>query len=199
LISSLESLDHRLFLIINKGLALEALDPIYEGLSSLGEWTILLVAISLLVEGGRRKLLRHIVVLSLVGALLLGINTVVKESVDRPRPPREFQEEMKEGTVQFRILGDKLIHNSMPSGHCVMAFYLMSYVGFCNRSYRFWALLLATLIAVSRIAVGVHFPSDCVVGALLGAAGGWAAWQVFEGKKGWGPAGVRSKKPDSIH
>jgi undecaprenyl-diphosphatase len=194
LLGFLEDLDHRLFFIMNKGLGLEALDPIYVGMSSLGEWTIFLIAAALLAKGGRRKLLQHIVVLSAVAAILFGFNTVIKESLSRLRPAHEFREELSQGTVQIHIVGDPLLVNSMPSGHSMVAFYMMSYVGFCNRSYRFWTLLLATLVAVSRIAMGAHFPSDCVVGALLGVLGGRAAWQLFKSQKVWGRAGSPVQK-----
>lgn len=42
------------------------------------------------------------------------------------------------------------------------------------------ALVLATLIAVSRLYVGVHYPSDVIVGSLVGCLAGWSAFHLLE-------------------
>ena len=48
-----------------------------------------------------------------------------------------------------------------------------------------WPLLvLAALIALSRVYLGVHFPSDVIAGALLGSAvGAAAAWLLRRGER----------------
>jgi membrane-associated phospholipid phosphatase len=60
----------------------------------------------------------------------------------------------------------------MPSGHAATSFagaVILSY--FLPRSAPY-VFLLAAAIAFSRIYVGVHYPSDVVAGAALGAAVG---------------------------
>jgi membrane-associated phospholipid phosphatase len=83
-------------------------------------------------------------------------------------------------------------HNSMPSSHAAnwFAATMICYV-FYRRSWRFM-LPLACLVAFSRIYNGVHYPSDVLAGAILGAgyaaAGMWAIeslWR-FAGQK-WFP------------
>jgi membrane-associated phospholipid phosphatase len=83
-------------------------------------------------------------------------------------------------------------HNSMPSSHAAnwFAATMICYV-FYRRSWRFM-LPLACLVSFSRVYNGVHYPSDVIVGAILGAgyavAGMWAIesfWR-FAGQK-WFP------------
>lgn len=63
-------------------------------------------------------------------------------------------------------------HNyAMPSGHTMTAFMALVFVVY-HYSLPKWAMvlgvLLASLVGVSRVAVGAHWPSDCLVGAGLG-------------------------------
>jgi len=176
----LEQLDHRLFFLINSGMGREWLDKIFEELSSLGTWTIGIVAFAFLADSGRRVFGRHLLVLLVVLVVASPLSTTLKRIVRRPRPLKQFQEQIENGTLTVRIVERKSpSRRSFPSGHSMLAFYFMTYVALCRPSYRFWALLLAALIAFSRVYVGLHFPSDCLVGSLLGAAGGWVAWLAF--------------------
>jgi len=66
--------------------------------------------------------------------------------------------------------------NSFPSGHSsdafvsgIFLFYLLKYSRFAK--YRFLPLILAFLVAVSRVAGVAHFPSDAAAGAAIGAFG----------------------------
>jgi len=178
-IDALTALDHRVFLLINSGFGRVELDSVFEGLSSLGGWTLWLVVIALLAGVGRRKFFQHVAALAVVLGIVAGINNTVKREVRRHRPLNYFAEEIRTGTVEVRVIGERLHEKSFPSGHSMLAFFLMTYVAFYKRAYRYWALLLAFLIAFSRIYVGAHFPSDVIVGSLLGAAGGALAWLLF--------------------
>jgi undecaprenyl-diphosphatase len=61
--------------------------------------------------------------------------------------------------------------NSFPSGHTCAAFAFG--VALCAVLPQKWAkaaaLIAAALMGFSRLYVGVHFPSDVIVGALVGA------------------------------
>jgi membrane-associated phospholipid phosphatase len=69
-------------------------------------------------------------------------------------------------------------YNSMPSGHAADAFasgvflyYLLSHSKYTN--YRILPLLYAFLIAVSRVFVSAHYPSDVAAGMAIGILGAW--------------------------
>ncbi len=80
---------------------------------------------------------------------------------------------------------------SFPSGHaagsfCVAAFLVVVLPATSLASARrgrlvaALAVALATLIAVSRVYLGAHFPSDVVAGAMLGTLIGGAAGRLYQ-------------------
>ncbi len=81
------------------------------------------------------------------------------------------------GTVrQLLPAGDS---GSMPSLHAANAFAFALPVALCWPSLGVAACALALLIGVSRVYVGVHWPSDLLVGALWGTAVSLAIWWVW--------------------
>ena len=177
----LQNLDHRLFFLINNGWSCRLLDSLFVGLSVMGAWSIGIVAAAILGADGWKWLWRHIAVVLVFVLLATSVNNLLKHSIDRARPLLAFSQELAQGTVHINVLELKgLKNNSFPSGHAMLAFFLMTYVGQCKRGYRPWLLLMAAGIAVSRVYVGSHFPSDCLAGAGLGALWGLLAWWTFE-------------------
>jgi undecaprenyl-diphosphatase len=57
---------------------------------------------------------------------------------------------------------------SMPSGHTAAAFLMAGVIAFCFPSLSLVAYIWATLIGLSRVFLGVHYPTDIVAGAVLG-------------------------------
>ena len=41
-------------------------------------------------------------------------------------------------------------------------------------------MVLAVLMGLSRLYVGVHYPSDVLVGAVIGTLCAWAAWKLYQ-------------------
>lgn len=58
---------------------------------------------------------------------------------------------------------------SMPSDHCIMAGAFAAGLWILDRRLRVPALLLALLLAFSRVYAGMHYPSDVAVGLLVGS------------------------------
>jgi undecaprenyl-diphosphatase len=70
-----------------------------------------------------------------------------------------------------RVVGYQPTTQSFPSGHSTTAFAAATVLSYAVRGRGLaLAWLLAAGIAFSRIYIGVHYPLDVVVGAMLGAA-----------------------------
>lgn len=70
---------------------------------------------------------------------------------------------------------------SFPSGHTSASFAAVSALILCRKEYGFrwlWkaALVLAVLIAFSRMYLYMHFPTDVLGGMAVGLLSGWIAW-----------------------
>ncbi|MDD3354068.1 phosphatase PAP2 family protein [Zoogloea sp.] len=99
---------------------------------------------------------------------------------------------------RFTLIGQKLYVHAFPSGHATTAFLTAAVILLAwprqGRRWQAGALLLslAILAALSRVAVGAHWPLDVLAGAsggwLCGAFGVWASTRLRFWEK---PGGVR--------
>ena len=158
--------------------------PVLSGNRLFVPLLLLLVGIGL-VKGGRRMRV-CLVMAALAAGLGDGlVSNTIKKAVDRPRPFVDLD------NVQMRV--GRGGSASMPSAHAANWF-AASMVAFLfyRRSWRFM-VPMASAVALSRVYNGVHYPSDVVAGAVLGAgtavASCWSAAAVWAwlGRKGWNP------------
>ena len=83
----------------------------------------------------------------------------------------------------LHLLIEKQSDYSFPSGHTCASFAAgLVYLKMLPRRYGVAAILLAVLIAFSRLYVGVHYPTDILGGILVGSFAAWAAYRLSEGK-----------------
>ena len=77
---------------------------------------------------------------------------------------------------------DSLIYHSpngsLPSMHAVSAFVIAVAIWHVNKSAGKWALALAAIAGLSRVMVGVHYPLDILLGALLAIAIGHVTFKA---------------------
>jgi undecaprenyl-diphosphatase len=56
----------------------------------------------------------------------------------------------------------------MPSGHTALSFAGLVMLGMLMPRFKWLTWTLAILIAVSRVAIGAHWPTDVLLGAFVG-------------------------------
>lgn len=69
---------------------------------------------------------------------------------------------------------------SFPSNHAANNFALARTVQLLAPSYAIAAYIFAFIVALSRVYVGVHFPGDALIGALIGVLSASLVWRGFE-------------------
>ena len=99
-------------------------------------------------------------------ALLLGLiigNVILKNAIARTRPYDVNT------AMQAELLVKALSDFSFPSGHTLASFEAATVLLIRDKRFGIPALVLAVLIALSRLYLYVHYPTDVLAGALLGA------------------------------
>jgi undecaprenyl-diphosphatase len=146
------------------------LDAIYAGGSS-AMWIGAVLVVTFLGSGWMlfgllpclfvRRIRFHAV--ALLGTLVLtsGVVASAKALAGRTRP---WQAHAFVHAVPIDLPTDP----SFPSGHAAGSFACAAFIGAFNRRAGLALAALATLIALSRVALGVHYPTDVAAGALLG-------------------------------
>ncbi len=43
-----------------------------------------------------------------------------------------------------------------------------------------WLFVWAAIVSYTRIYLGVHYPADIILGALVGITSGWLAWWIIQ-------------------
>lgn len=158
-----------------QGIHSEALDLFMEGITHLGDrgwFFIVLGAVLFAVPRTRRAGLA--VLLSLLGGFLLG-NLLLKNIVMRERPC------WIDAAVPLLIESP---HDfSFPSGHTLASFEAAVSIFLYNRRWGTAFLALAALIGLSRMYLFVHFPTDVLSGAALGAFIAWYVHKTIEKRR----------------
>lgn len=147
---------------------LDVLMPMISRLSDHGEIWILLGLVLICIRSQRK--LGFQVCLALLLSFLV-CNVLLKNMVARPRP---F--ELYEGISLLVQAPDSF---SFPSGHSSASFAAASVLLYNRWRWAIPAVILAALIAFSRLYLYVHFPTDVLAGILLGLLLGYLATKIY--------------------
>ncbi len=158
----LAELDLAWCLRLNQASRRRELERLFAVVSRLGDgvfWYALMLAL-LIVQG--QTALPAVARMLAAGALALALYKWLKNRTIRPRPCARHD--------RIRISVAPLDEYSFPSGHTLHA---VSFSIVAVYHYPMLAWLVGpftVLVALSRMVLGLHYPSDVLAGALLGAA-----------------------------
>lgn len=140
----------------------------FTALGGTGVMVFLVVAVTCFLALARRRAEAVILVVASLGAT--GLELALKDWYDRPRP-------------DLVPHAARVFSASFPSGHATMSAAVFLTIGALlastqqERRIKIYiaslAVLLTTMVGVSRVYLGVHWPTDVLAGWTLGAA--WAA------------------------
>jgi membrane-associated phospholipid phosphatase len=183
MIAWLQSVDASLFRQVNLSLAnpiFDKLMPLASDPPGLGALLAVVFAIVFWKGNARARVCVSMLLLSLVVGDWL-IASELKHAIARPRPFHTF--------ADARVLVGKSDSFAMPSSHAMNWFGAAMVLCIYYRRSLFVMLPLAFLVAFSRVYNGVHYPSDVLAGAVLGA--GCAAAMLTSLQTIWQIAGDR--------
>jgi membrane-associated phospholipid phosphatase len=126
----------------------------------------------LTVIKGRKKAFLVLILSVIAWGIADATGNLLKHIIERPRPFNSIDD--------IRLLVGKGSSYSFPSNHAMTSFAGATVLGYFHRYLRLPAFIIAIVVALSRIYVGVHYPSDVLGGALLGIA---IAFSVIYGWK----------------
>lgn len=102
-------------------------------------------------------------------AVALAVAQVVSRLVHRPRP-------FVVHPAALHLFSAHAADPGFPSDHATAAFAIATAVLLRDRRWGAVAMVLACVLAAGRVAMGVHYPTDVLAGAALGAACALVLW-----------------------
>ena len=193
--SQLYEWDQELFRLIHVELQRDWLDPLLVAITDSGRGE---VYITILVVFCFIHRFRSYAILALAAGVASGVVAqALKLLVVRERPGNfDFAQPIT--TYVENLLGQTapMFSNSFPSGHATSSFAIAVAIAWVSRktehAWLGWTVVgWASLVAFSRVYVGVHFMSDVLAGAALGALFGTCFYLLWR-KRGW----IASPKPE---
>ena len=158
-------MEANILLWIQENLRADALTPIVKGITFLGDagWIWILCTLVMLCMRKTRR------IGCCTGAALvydlLCVNVLAKNLFARTRPYTDIPE-------LVNLIGPQSDY-SFPSGHTAASFaFAVAFCMLAPKKYSIPVFVLATLISLSRLYVGVHYPTDVLGGAMIGAVCG---------------------------
>lgn len=164
--------DTQILDFIQQHLRNEFLDRIFPFITVLGNEGIIwiLIALLFLITKKYRKY-GVMLSISLILCLLIG-NITLKPLVARIRP--------YDINTAITLLISKPLDYSFPSGHTLSSFAAAIIIFYTDKRMGIPALILASLIAFSRLYLYVHYPSDILFGIILACIISFSVIKVYQ-------------------
>jgi len=159
LIIGITGTNQPLFLYLNHALYIPA-ESIWINITLYGDAAMVMILVLPFVAKRPDIMVKSFIAAIIAAFFLHGF----KEFLSVPRPPAIFPADL------FHQLGHQFSASSFPSGHATAPFTLAAMVIFLVTDVRIRSavIIYASIIALSRIATGVHWPIDILGGMFFG-------------------------------
>lgn len=160
LMQTIHSFDVSLFLWVNRRKSQRLLVSAARAISRTGDGPLYVVLALALALAGQPAEWNLLACLALGFAMERPVYFVLKNGCRRDRPPVALN------IPGFIVPSDRF---SFPSGHTSAAFLVATLLASRYPALAPVLLAWAALIGMARVVLGVHFPTDTLIGALLGS------------------------------
>lgn len=177
MLETLKNWDREIFIWLNN-LGIESWDSFWLFVTQIEPWFALFIYFFVLIFYfyGFRKALFVLFFLFLTTGITIFLTDFSKEYVARLRPNN-----VKALGSLIRIL-QKPQNFSFFSGHASSSFAIITFVVLSLQKFNklvYFFYLWPLLFVLSRIYLGVHYPSDLLVGAFVGTGVAFAVWKIL--------------------
>lgn len=162
MVNYIKSSDLRILYLFNQSMHCQILDILMNTVTQLGSLIFALTIPLILLLSGSDNLISAGIRITLVLVCSESLVFLVKHLVNRPRPFKVFADIINQRQTNCQY--------SFPSGHTCAAFSLAFVLAYSFPQFSLIFLALASLVGVSRIYLGVHYPTDVMVGFITAYA-----------------------------
>ena len=180
MIDRIINVDKKIFTFFNSSIANPVFDIFFPIITNQDIWIIpiLLGIIILSIRGGTKGRIASIVLI--IGVILADYSSaqIIKPYFQRLRPSHDILD-------QIRLLVPKGGRYGFVSSHAANMYVSATILGYFYSKQKRLFFTIASLVAFSRVYVGVHYPADIVFGGFLGYGLGWitiTSWVIIKMK-----------------
>ena len=174
MIEKLIELDKQLMVFLNKTIS----NPFFDIIMPIITNQNFLVIIGLILigylgyYGGKKGKITIVILLIAVGMSDAICTQIIKPWAGRIRPSHEFFE-------YINLLVSKGGKWSFPSNHAANSFVFATILSYFYEKYKILLFSIASIIAFSRVYVGVHYPMDIFFGSIIGYIFSWMILSIW--------------------
>jgi len=161
IMQTIQSYDISIFIWVMQRKSQKFLVRCARGISATGNGPLYLLAAFILYWMGGQDEMRLLTCMALALLIERPIYFVIKNACKRDRPPAALN------IKSFIIPSDRF---SFPSGHTSAAFLMATLWGWHYPPLLPTLFTWAMLVGVARVILGVHFPTDTLIGAVMGTS-----------------------------
>ncbi|WFD09403.1 phosphatase PAP2 family protein [Tepidibacter hydrothermalis] len=175
MLETIQNIDLEILNFIQEVVSNTVLDKLMIFMTMLGNKGIIWIVISLLLLINKKT--RRVGIMAMSALILTAVlgEGLIKPLLKRARPFIDHP--------SFNLIIKPPSSYSFPSGHTASSFAVAGVLIRELKKYGIVFLVLATLIAFSRLYLFVHYPSDIVAGIIMGLMCAWITNKVFNRKE----------------